>query len=127
MEPTPPGPRGAKERNPGKTHRVDPGGTPKGTIQRLPALADDAAISSRTLPVADAGNVLYYGDNLDVLRRHVADESVDLVYLDPPFNSNASYSVLFGHADGSKLAAQIKAFDDTWHWDQAAAAAFKRS
>ena len=47
------------------------------------------------------GNVLYYGDNLDVLRRHVADESVDLIYLDPPFNSNASYSVLFGHADGT--------------------------
>ena len=46
-----------------------------------------------------AVNVLFYGDNLDVLRRHVADESVDLIYLDPPFNSNASYSVLFGHAD----------------------------
>jgi len=72
------------------------------------------------------GNVLYYGDNLDVLRRHIADESVDLVYLDPPFNSNASYSVLFGHADGSKSAAQIKAFDDTWHWDQTAAAAFEQ-
>ena len=43
-----------------------------------------------------SGNVLYYGDNLDVLRRHVADESVDLVYLDPPFNSNATYNVLFG-------------------------------
>jgi len=45
-----------------------------------------------------AGNVLFYGDNLDVLRRHVKDESVDLVYLDPPFNSNADYNVLFGHA-----------------------------
>jgi len=43
-----------------------------------------------------AGNTLYYGDNLHVLRQHVPDESVDLVYLDPPFNSNASYSVLFG-------------------------------
>jgi site-specific DNA-methyltransferase (adenine-specific) len=72
-----------------------------------------------------AGNILYYGDNLDVLGRHVADESVDLVYLDPPFNSNASYNVLFGHADGSQAAAQIKAFDDTWHWDSAAAAAFQ--
>ncbi len=75
--------------------------------------------------MADPGNVLYYGDNLDVLRRHVADESVDLVYLDPPFNSNASYSVLFGHADGSRSAAQIKAFEDTWHWDSAAAASFE--
>ena len=72
-------------------------------------------------------NVLYYGDNLDVLRRHVADESVDLVYLDPPFNSNASYNVLFGHADGSQAAAQIKAFDDAWHWDQTAAAAFEET
>jgi DNA modification methylase len=72
-----------------------------------------------------SGNVLYYGDNLDVLRRHVAGESVDLVYLDPPFNSNASYNVLFDRADGTQAAAQIKAFDDTWHWDQAAAAAFE--
>jgi site-specific DNA-methyltransferase (adenine-specific) len=63
-----------------------------------------------------AGNVLFYGDNLDGLRRHVKDESVDLIYLDPPFNSNAGYNVLFGHADGSRAAAQIKAFDDTWHW-----------
>jgi DNA modification methylase len=73
------------------------------------------------------GNVLYYGDNLDVLKRHVADESVDLVYLDPPFNSNASYNVLFGHADGSQAAAQIKAFDDTWRWDQTAAATFQET
>src|SRR5215207_9755008 len=71
-----------------------------------------------------AGNVLFYGDNLDVLRRYVKDETVDLVYLDPPFNSNASYNVLFGHADGARAAAQIKAFEDTWRWDQSAAAAF---
>jgi site-specific DNA-methyltransferase (adenine-specific) len=60
-----------------------------------------------------ASNVLYYGDNLDVLRRHVPDESVDLIYLDPPFKSDATYNVLFGHADGTQAAAQIKAFDDT--------------
>lgn len=60
-----------------------------------------------------------------MLRRHVADESVDLVYVDPPFNSNASYNVLFGHADGSRAVAQIKAFDDAWHWDQVAAATFQ--
>lgn len=65
-------------------------------------------------------NLLYYGDNLDVLRRHVKDESVDLVYLDPPFNSNASYNVLFAE-HGAKSAAQISAFEDTWHWDDAAA------
>src|SRR6187399_3125225 len=70
-------------------------------------------------------NQLFYGDNLDVLRRHVADEYVDLVYLDPPFNSNANYNVLFGHADGTRAAAQIQAFGDTWRWDQAAAADFQ--
>ena len=72
-----------------------------------------------------AGNTLYYGDNLDVLREHVPDESVDLIYLDPPFNSNQSYNVLFAERDGSRSAAQIKAFDDTWRWDQAAAAAYQ--
>ena len=49
-------------------------------------------------------NQLYYGDNLDVMRRHIRDESVDLVYLDPPFNSNANYNVLFAEKDGSKAA-----------------------
>ena len=72
-----------------------------------------------------ASNTLYYGDNLDVLREYVPDESVDLVYLDPPFNSNQSYNVLFAERDGSRSAAQIKAFDDTWRWDQAAAAAYQ--
>lgn len=71
-----------------------------------------------------AENVLYYGDNLDVLRRHVADESVDLIYLDPPFNSQATYNVLFAERNGTQAAAQIKAFDDTWHWDEAAARAY---
>jgi hypothetical protein len=56
-----------------------------------------------------AENLLYYGDNLDVLRRHVKDESVDLIYLDPPFNSNATYNALFGEQDGTRSAAQIKA------------------
>ena len=70
-------------------------------------------------------NLLYYGDNLKVLREHVADESVDLVYLDPPFNSDANYNVLFAEQDGTRAAAQIKAFGDTWQWDQAAAGAFQ--
>jgi site-specific DNA-methyltransferase (adenine-specific) len=64
---------------------------------------------------------LYFGDNLDILRRYIADESVDLVYLDPPFNSNASYNVLFREKDGTDSAAQITAFDDFWHWDRQAA------
>ena len=70
-------------------------------------------------------NLLYYGDNLDVLRRHVADESVDLVYLDPPFNSNASYNVLFAEKSGKQAAAQIQAFEDTWRWDEGAARAYQ--
>ena len=66
-------------------------------------------------------NHLYYGDNLEVLRRYIASESVDLVYLDPPFNSNATYNVLFAEQSGEKAASQIKAFEDTWTWDQEAA------
>ena len=61
-------------------------------------------------------NRLYFGDNLDILRQHVADESVDLIYLDPPFNSNATYNVLFRERSGEESAAQITAFEDTWHW-----------
>jgi site-specific DNA-methyltransferase (adenine-specific) len=62
-------------------------------------------------------NTLYYGDNLNILRRYVADETVDLIYLDPPFNSNADYNVLFAEKDGTQAHAQIKAFKDTWTWD----------
>jgi 16S rRNA G966 N2-methylase RsmD len=58
-------------------------------------------------------NVLYYGDNLDILRRYADDESVDLIYLDPPFDSNADYNVLFAERSGEKAHAQIKAFEDT--------------
>ncbi len=69
-------------------------------------------------------NLLYYGDNLDVLRRHVKDETVDLVYLDPPFNSNANYNVLFSE-HGEKAAAQVQAFTDTWTWDSDARADYE--
>lgn len=70
-------------------------------------------------------NQLYYGDNLDVLRLHVKDEAVDLIYLDPPFNSSADYNVLFDEQDGTRSAAQIKAFGDTWRWDEGAARAYE--
>ena len=72
-------------------------------------------------------NVLFYGDNLDALRRHLKDETVDLVYLDPPFNSNQSYNVLFAEQDGSRASAQIHAFEDTWRWDQTAARAHEET
>jgi site-specific DNA-methyltransferase (adenine-specific) len=65
-------------------------------------------------------NQLYFGDNLNILREYIQDESVDLVYLDPPFNSAANYNVLFQEASGKQSAAQITAFEDTWHWTQEA-------
>ena len=64
----------------------------------------------------DWKNQLHFGDNLDILRNHVANASVDLIYLDPPFNSNANYNVLFQEKSGQQSAAQITAFEDTWHW-----------
>jgi site-specific DNA-methyltransferase (adenine-specific) len=84
-----------------------------------------AAVSAPVQSSATAKNRLYYGDNLDVLRRHIADESVDLIYLDPPFNSNADYNVLFAEHDGTPAHAQFKAFEDTWTWDTEAAANFQ--
>ncbi len=66
-------------------------------------------------------NTLYYGDNLPVLRRYIKDESVDLVYLDPPFNSQRDYNILFAEQGGARSEAQLKAFKDTWYWDQEAA------
>jgi len=70
-------------------------------------------------------NQLYYGDNLDILKRYIKDESVDLIYLDPPFNSNATYNVLFSQQNGSQSSAQIQAFEDTWQWDENAALTFE--
>lgn len=67
-----------------------------------------------------AKNVLYYGDNLDILRHHIADESVDLIYLDPPFNSSRSYNVLFRESNGTEAPALIRAFEDSWTWDRKA-------
>jgi len=61
-------------------------------------------------------NKLYFGDNLDILRKYVPSESIDLIYLDPPFNSKATYNVLFKTKNGAQVAAQIAAFEDTWHW-----------
>ncbi len=72
-------------------------------------------------------NQLHFGDNIDVLRNHniVKDESVDLIYLDPPFNSNANYSVIFSGKDGVFSEAQAEAFKDTWSWGPAAAQAYE--
>lgn len=72
-------------------------------------------------------NTLFYGDNLDVMRRYLTDESIDLIYLDPPFNSNQDYNVLFREHGGAKAAAQIKAFEDTWEWNIDAARAYEET
>ncbi|MBM4273183.1 MAG: site-specific DNA-methyltransferase [Deltaproteobacteria bacterium] len=70
-------------------------------------------------------NQLFFGDNLEILRSgRVPVESVDLIYLDPPFNSKATYNILFAEKTGEKSAAQITAFEDTWHWGAEAEAAF---
>ncbi len=65
-------------------------------------------------------NTLFYGDNLPILREYIPDESIDLIYLDPPFNSNRSYNVLFKDEKGKGSDAQITAFDDTWSWGDSA-------
>jgi len=70
-------------------------------------------------------NVLYYGDNLYVLREHIKDESVDLIYLDPPWNSKATYNILFKEPTGEPSEAQVTAFDDTWHWTSETAKTFE--
>ncbi len=72
----------------------------------------------------DWTNKLYFGDNLDIMRNHIPDESVDLIYLDPPFNSKATYNVLFEEKNGTQSRAQITAFDDTWHWGNESEAAY---
>jgi site-specific DNA-methyltransferase (adenine-specific) len=69
-------------------------------------------------------NKLYFGDNLPLLRDEIPSESVDLIYLDPPFNSKASYNILFKERSGEQSAAQIVAFEDTWHWGKEAELAF---
>lgn len=73
------------------------------------------------MPAPITENTLFYGDNLDILRGYIPDESVDLIYLDPPFNSQRTYNVLFKHESGNESEAQIAAFEDTWHWNMAAA------
>jgi site-specific DNA-methyltransferase (adenine-specific) len=70
-------------------------------------------------------NKLYYGDNLAVLRDYIPEASVDLIYLDPPFNSSQDYNVLFAEKDGARSASQITAFKDTWEWNEEAARSYE--
>jgi DNA modification methylase len=75
---------------------------------------------SKKPSISHAPNHLYYGDNLDVLRESIPNESVDLIYLDPPFNSSRDYNILFASPGGQSSEAQITAFEDTWHWGEQA-------
>ena len=79
------------------------------------------------MTTADWKNQLYFGDNLDILRcrDYIPSASVDLIYLDPPFNSKATYNVLFREKSGTQSAAQITAFKDTWHWDSGSRLAYE--
>ena len=74
---------------------------------------------------SETPNRLYFGDNLDILREHVADASIDLIYLDPPFNSNVNYNAFFQEQTGELSDAQITAFEDTWHWGLESEAAYR--
>ena len=81
------------------------------------------------MPVGDEGvgmNYLYYGDNLEILQKYIVDHTVDLIYIDPPFNSSRDYNILFREADGAASDAQITAFEDCWHWTAAAEATFRQ-
>src|SRR5438132_13915571 len=71
-------------------------------------------------------NKLYYGDNLDVLRRYAKNDSIDIVYLDPPSKSQQDYNVLFAEKDGTRSASQIMEFEDTWEWNQESARAYEQ-
>ena len=85
-----------------------------------------ACVTLNPIPWPTGKNKLYYGDNLEVLQRYVKDESVDLVYLDPPFNSRQDYNVLFAEKDGSQSSSQIHAFEDTWEWNIDAQRAYEQ-
>ncbi len=82
------------------------------------------SLDKRGLYLLPMNNTLYYGDNLPILREYLAAESVDLIYLDPPFNSNRPYNVIFKEETGLESPAQIVAFNDTWHWDDNAEAIY---
>jgi DNA modification methylase len=90
-------------------------------------MADEATLGTADSAASTmhAKNILYYGDNFEILRDHIGTASIDLIYLDPPFNSNRDYNVIFAEQDGTLPASQIKAFEDTWHWDESAARSFE--
>ena len=91
---------------------------------RLLARSMVESLAERKVSMALKTDTLYYGDNLEILSNHFPDDCVDLIYLDPPFNSSRSYNVLYKEAAGTGSEAQIEAFEDTWAWGPTAALAF---
>ena len=89
-------------------------------IGQLGVHSRDPFVCQECQSLADLGrdliNTLYYGDNLEVLSRFISDETVDLVYLDPPFNKNKAYSLIFHDESGRTSDAQLLTLDDYWHW-----------
>ncbi len=77
-----------------------------------------------TMPRVSEPQIFWYGDNLEVMREHIQDDTVDLIYLDPPFNSQRIFNRFFGEEDGSPSDAQRKAFEDYWRWSKEAEAAY---
>lgn len=98
----------------------------RGTIDVTPVMVEHHLSHGEASGIDGRMNKLYYGDNLDVLRGEYfkQDETIDLIYLDPPFNSQATYNVLFKSPTGEESHAQIEAFEDTWHWGEQAERAF---
>jgi site-specific DNA-methyltransferase (adenine-specific) len=90
-----------------------------------PPNTPSAEVLPSTHRMSDQNNKLYYGDNLEVLRDYIPDQTVDLIYLDPPFNSRQDYNVLFAEKDGSRSASQITAFKDSWEWNIEAERAYE--
>ena len=88
-------------------------------------MATAAAVPPGSVSPGNGPNRLFFGDNLDILREQIADASVDLVYLDPPFKSNVNYNLLFREQGGAQSAAQLTAFEDTWRWGPEAEAAYR--
>jgi site-specific DNA-methyltransferase (adenine-specific) len=92
---------------------------PKDTIPSVQDVREDSGTMQN-----EPENTLYYGDNLEILRQYIKDESVDLIYLDPPFNSDRNYNILFKDESGKAADAQITVFEDTWHWNETAEKTF---
>ena len=115
---------GGRRPAPGPKARVAKSTAAKGSVGGKTGTGGSKARKARSRPrptPSTRDGILYYGDNLGILKEYIKDESVDLVYLDPPFNSNRNYNVLFKTSTNTDSTAQIQAFEDTWAWGEESA------